>query len=165
MFKRQSSLLAHCASSSGESSAACEGVLMVPHIWGALGATSSPACEWDCSSPLPDCSHCAFTQSWCLCNGRKTFPLIPMPFPSFLKKRPLGKPFSLLLTERLFLGGTEGTGSPERARPGARCGLGFGDTVQPGRRGRHGCAQAFPWGWPGHTSWCLAELSFDTERF
>lgn len=115
---------------------------MVPHIWGALGATLSPTVS---GIAVHDslAAHTAFTHSWRLCNGRKTSPLIPVPFPSFLKKCLLGKPFSLLLTEKLFLGGTEGTRSPERARPGGRCGLGCGETAKPGRRGGMALAGLF----------------------
>lgn len=114
---------------------------MVPHIWGALGATLSPTVS---GIAVHDslAAHTAFTHSWRLCNGRKTSPLIPVPFPSFLKKCLLGKPFSLL-TEKLFLGGTEGTRSPERARPGGRCGLGCGETAKPGRRGGMALAGLF----------------------
>lgn len=116
---------------------------MVPHIWGALGATLSPTVS---GIAVHDslAAHTAFTHSWRLCNGRKTSPLIPVPFPSFLKKCLLGKPFSLLLTEKLFLGGTEGTRSPERARPGGRCGL---DVVKP-----PSLAGGEAWLWPGFST-------------
>ena len=59
----------------------------------------------------------------------ENIPTHPYAFSLIFKEKSFGETFSLLLTERLFLGGTEGTRSPEKARPGARCGLGFGDTA------------------------------------
>lgn len=48
-----------------------------------------------------------------------------MLFPLFKKKCPLGKPLSLRLIESLFLGGTEGAGSPERAWGGGQAQAGL----------------------------------------